>query len=109
LRSLWNSRFTFRGSKPLPASPGQGAVVVAGAAADLVEEFGWEPDGDHLGEASPAASGRPLGGLVLGVGVEVVFLLAVHLLGPRFSVPVGEVLGGDVAADGTAAGGIAGV
>jgi hypothetical protein len=64
---------------------GEGAVVVASAAAHFVEEVRGEPNGDHLGEAAPTSLGWTLGGLVLRVGVEVVFLLAAHLLGHRSS------------------------
>jgi hypothetical protein len=64
---------------------GEGAVVVSGASADFLEEFGREADGDHFGEFASASPGWALGGLVLGVGVELVFFLAAHLVGHRSS------------------------
>ena len=57
---------------------GHGAVFGVGAAADLVEEFGGEPDGDEFGESSVAAAGWALGLLVFCLGVEGVFLVGGH-------------------------------
>ena len=62
-----------------------GTVVLPGATANLFEGLGWESHWNQFAQLRPASARLPLGLLVLGLGIEVVFILSGHLLGGHLS------------------------